>query len=104
MKDKQARIILALKNTQQPWYLSSLAKACNITYVHTTNTIKVFESLGLTTNEKHGKIKEIKLTERGAQLATLLEKIYEIINQAQKQQPEPKVPKEESPAAKEEKK
>lgn len=80
-KDKQARIILLLKNNQQPWYLSTLSKACDTTYVHTSNFIKTCESLGITTNEKHGKIKEIKLTERGMQLAELLSVMYGIINQ-----------------------
>ena len=99
-RDKQARIILLLKNSQQPWYLSTLSKACDTTYVHTSNFIKTCESLGITTNEKHGKIKEIKLTERGMQLAELLSVMYGIINQTNAQQQKVKA----SEPAKEEKK
>jgi predicted transcriptional regulator len=99
-RDKQARIILLLKNSQQPWYLSTLSKACDTTYVHTSNFIKTCESLGITTNEKHGKIKEIKLTERGMQLAELLSVMYGIINQTSAQQQKVKA----SEPAKEEKK
>ena len=100
LRDKQARIILLLKNSQQPWYLSTLSKACDTTYVHTSNFIKTCESLGITTNEKHGKIKEIKLTERGMQLAELLSVMYGIINQTSAQQQKVKA----SEPAKEEKK
>lgn len=80
-KDKQARIILILSGSQQPWYLSTLSKACDTTYVHTSNFIKTCEEMGITTNERHGKIKEIKLTDKGVQLATLLSSMYSIMNQ-----------------------
>lgn len=82
-KDKQAKIILSLKTPNQSWYISSLAKASNTTYVHTCNFIALCESIGITTSEKHGKIKVIKLTEKGSQIADMIASIYNAINGSQ---------------------
>ncbi len=80
LKEKQAKILLSLKNTQQPWRIGSLSVACGTTYVHTHNFIKMCTESGLTSIEKHGKIKEIKLTEKGAQVAEMISGIYAIIS------------------------
>lgn len=85
LKDKQARIILSLKSKEQEWYLSSLAKATGTTYVHACKFINACEGKGLTESERHGRIKAIKLTERGVQLAELVSGIYGIMNQPQKE-------------------
>lgn len=92
LKQKQTRILLALRDTSQNWYISTLAKATDTTYVHTCNFLAACETLGITTSEKHGKIKLIKLTEKGLRLADLITNINTIITiqeQQQKQQPEP---------------
>lgn len=81
MKDKQAMILVSLKEGKQPWHISSLSKACNTTYVHTSNFIKKCERMGIVQNERHGKTKEIKLTEKGAKLAEMLSGVYAMINQ-----------------------
>lgn len=92
LKDKQAKIILTLKNNQQSWYLTTLAKASGTTYVHACNFIKTCEAIGIVTNEKHGKIKEIKLTEKGMQIADQISTIYSVIAQLQAKQLEAKIP------------
>ena len=79
-KDKQARIMMSLRSAGQEWYISSLAKASNTTYVHTCNFISACEGLGLTVSEKHGKIKVIRLTDRGTQIADMIAGIYNIIS------------------------
>lgn len=84
LKDKQARILIMLKNTQQPWYLSTLAKASDTTYVHTSNFIRECEKIGIITNEKHGKIKQVRLTEKGHQLADMLNSVYALVAPPQK--------------------
>ncbi len=80
-KDKQARIIMSLRTPGQDWYISSLAKATDTTYVHTCRFIGMCEAIGITSSEKHGKIKVIRLTERGTQLADMVASIYAIIGQ-----------------------
>ncbi|MGC8680053.1 MAG: hypothetical protein ACP5T6_02000 [Candidatus Micrarchaeia archaeon] len=74
-KEKRAKILLYMRSLQQPCTTTSISKACDTTYVHTTNFINECIKLGLISNEKHGKLKELKLTEKGIQLADLLTKI-----------------------------
>lgn len=95
-RDKHLKILLALRDTTQSWYISTLAKASNTTYVHTCNFLKVCEGLGITDSEKHGKIKLVKLTETGVKLADMLASAYSMVNSVeneravqQKQQQEP---------------
>jgi len=80
LKDKHIRILFALRDTTQNWYITNLAKASNTTYVHTCNFLGACENLGITSSEKHGKIKLIKLTEKGAKLAEMLANAYALIN------------------------
>jgi predicted transcriptional regulator len=88
LKDKHIRILFALRDTTQSWYIANLAKASNTTYVHTCNFLAACESLGITGSEKHGKIKLIKLTERGAKLTEMLANAYALINTVEKKEPE----------------
>ncbi len=90
LKDKQARIILSLREKEQEWYLSSLAKATDTTYVHACRFIGMCEGLGITTSERHGKIKVIKLTEKGNQIADLISGIYGMMQNKQEQPKEKK--------------
>jgi len=98
LKEKQVKILLLLKNTQQPWHITTLASASGTTYVHTHNFLKTCASLGIASIEKHGKIKEIKLTEKGALLADTLATVYATIT------PPPKTPEQKPEEKKEEKK
>ncbi len=79
-KGKQAKIILLLKNINQNWYISKLAKESNTTYVHTCNFILNCEMIGIVESEKNGKMKRIKLTERGQAIANKIEEIYSLMS------------------------
>ncbi len=85
-KEKQVRIILLLKNTQQAWRIANLSSSSGTTYVHTHNFLKNCAALGIVSIEKHGKIKEIKLTEKGNQIADALTIVYSAISQPSQQQ------------------
>lgn len=89
LKQKQVKIILALKDSAQNWYISSLAKASDTTYVHTCNFLVKCEMLGITSSEKHGKLKLITLTEKGMRLAELLVNVNSIVNVPEIQKIEP---------------
>ncbi len=96
IKEKQVKILLLLKNNPQAWHIGTLAVASGTTYVHTHNFLKSCAALGIASIEKHGKIKEIKLTEKGNQLADSLTLIYASISQPpQQQQAKPEEKKEE---------
>lgn len=89
LKDKQARIIMSLRVPGQDWYLSSLAKATDTTYVHACRFIGMCELLGITTSEHHGKIKVIRLTDKGMQIAELIASIYGMMGTPQQKAAEP---------------
>lgn len=76
LREKQARMLMALRDQSQNWYISSLAKAAGTTYVSACNFLISCERLGIVSAEKHGKIKSIKLTEKGAQVAEHVSGIY----------------------------
>lgn len=81
LMDKQARMLVALRDQTQSWYISSLAKATGTTYVHACNFLIECERLGMVESERHGKIKTIRLTEKGAQIAALVSDIYSSMRQ-----------------------
>ena len=80
-KNKQLRVFLALRDGSQSWYISTLAKAADTTYVHACNFISACESLGLIESEKHGKIKQIRLTPKGARVADMLASAVAVLNE-----------------------
>ena len=95
LKEKQARILVALKTGQAPWHINTLAQECGATYVHVCNFINTCERLGIVKNEKHGKTKDIKLTEKGSQLAEMVSSIYAVLG-PQQVPPQPPVEKKET--------
>lgn len=88
-RDKQAKLLLMLADGSKEWYLSTLAKSAEVTYIHTSRFIRRCESMGITGSEKHGKIKRIFLTERGRSIADGIQGIMNQMNgsQASPQQP-----------------
>ncbi len=89
LRGKQTRILVALRDTNQAWYVSSLAKAAGTTYVHACNFINVCEELGIVNCEKHGKLKVVKLTEKGAKMAEMISGISALMGQVAPPQSEP---------------
>jgi len=88
LKQKQTRILVALKDTSQNWYISTLAKATGTTYVHTCNFLATCEALGITVSDKHGKLKLIKLTDKGLRIAEMLVTINSLVNVPEQQKPQ----------------
>ena len=60
------------------------------TYVHACNFLAECEHLGITESEKHGKIKIIKLTEKGQRLAEMIAGINSLVANGQEQKPHEK--------------
>ncbi len=81
LMEKQAMIILTLKNAAQEWNISTLAKASGTTYVHTCNFLILCESKGIVSSERHGRIKTVKLTEMGTKLADMVDGIHTMISE-----------------------
>lgn len=85
-KQKQLRILLLLKDKSKDWYISELAKSASTTYVHACNFVMACESSGIVSSEKHGKLKVVKLTEKGIQIADNLATASALIAKEQPQQ------------------
>ncbi|MCL4411281.1 MAG: MarR family winged helix-turn-helix transcriptional regulator [Candidatus Marsarchaeota archaeon] len=82
LKDKQAKILLYLRDNADSSYISNLAEYANATYVHTCNFINTCEQLGIVKSERHGKIKQIRLTDKGIQIANLIANMYSWLQSA----------------------
>lgn len=85
LKQKQVKILIALRDTSQNWYISTLAKASGTTYVHACNFLAICEKIGITSSEKHGKLKLITLTERGSRVVELIMGINSLVNSQEQQ-------------------
>ena len=73
MKAKPCAMFILLKDEQQGWYPSKLARASGSSYVHTINLLSKLRALGAITMEKKGKQNTVKLTEKGAYLALTID-------------------------------
>ncbi len=92
-KDKQLRLLLTLSNGNgKEWYITDLAKAANVTYIHTSRFIGKCEESGIVASEKHGRIKRIFLTPTGREIAESLSGVMLKINQAKQQAVQQKEP------------
>lgn len=76
---KPAMMLLALKKMNKAKYGSILAKEIDCTYSHAVKILQTLEEMGLVVFEKRGRIKIIKLTKRGLQIADNIEAIKELI-------------------------
>ena len=75
IRKKPVRLLLNIKIGQGPKYVSVLAKDTDCTYSHTVKLLEIFKGLGIVEFEKHGRIKYVKLTADGAELAANFENV-----------------------------
>ena len=68
-------IFLQLKDTSKEWYASNLAASCGVTYVHTTKLLKEFKKSNLIVFEPKGRVKKVKLTDKGMQLVSAISEL-----------------------------
>ena len=74
-RPKPAMILVSLRKDLRNRYGSILAKEVDCTYSHTVKILQEMEKASLVTFEKHGRIKIIKLTDKGQKIAESIEKI-----------------------------
>ena len=67
-KEKQVRLLMALFNDGREWHISDLAKASDVTYIHTSKFVNRCESLGIIAVERHGRMKRLMLTDKGKEI------------------------------------
>lgn len=72
---KPALMLVALKKMSKARYGSLLAKEVDCTYSHAVKILQTLEILGLVVFEKKGRIKLIKLTKKGEEVAEGIDSI-----------------------------
>jgi len=77
---KPALMLVALKKIARARYGSILAKEVDCTYSHAVKILQSLERLNLVMFEKKGRIKLIKLTKKGQEVADSIENIKNLVN------------------------
>ena len=76
---KPALMLVSLKKNTRMRYGSILAKEVDCTYSHAVKILQTLEELKLVEFEKKGRIKLIKLTKKGVNVADAIENIQSLI-------------------------
>ena len=76
---KPTLMLVSLKKNMRMRYGSILAKEVDCTYSHAVKILQILEELKLVEFEKKGRIKIIKLTKRGRDVAEAIENIQGLI-------------------------
>ncbi len=88
LKDKQAKILSTLASSDKEWHIADLAKASEVTYVHTSKFISKCEEAGIIGSERHGRVKRLFLTEKGKDVAKSVSNILDKIRPSEPEEPE----------------
>jgi predicted transcriptional regulator len=76
---KPALMLVSLKKNSRLRYGSILAKEVDCTYSHAVKILQTLEILKLVDFEKKGRIKVIKLTKKGKDVADAIENIQHLV-------------------------
>jgi len=79
-RKKPALMLVALKKSTRARYGSILAKEVDCTYSHAVKILQGLERIGLVSFEKKGRIKLIKLTKRGLEIADNIDNIKSLLS------------------------
>jgi len=72
-RKKPLMMILNLKNSGEGMYASSLAKKVDCTYSHVVKTLQKMKEHNLIVFEKQGRLKLLRLTEKGKEFAEIVD-------------------------------
>jgi predicted transcriptional regulator len=93
LREKPARILLALKTAKSPVYATILSKEADCTYSHTIKILDVMHVSGIVQFDKKGRIKGVKLTDDGWDIAHNMEavkkKLIQVEEKCRKQSKQP---------------
>ena len=74
-KEKPVKTLVSLAKKERVWYASMLCKEIDCTYPHMINVLNMFEGEGLIETEGQGRIRIVRLTQRGEDLAHEFENV-----------------------------
>jgi len=75
IREKPAMMLVNLLNPTTEPYASTLAKKVDCTYSHVVKILQEMEDAGLVNFEKSGRLKILKLTKKGEEIAKHIEAI-----------------------------
>jgi predicted transcriptional regulator len=78
-RKKPALMLISLKKNTRMRYGSILAKEVDCTYSHAVKIMQTLEELKLVEFEKKGRIKIIRLTKKGREVADAIEEIKKLV-------------------------
>jgi len=78
-RKKPALMLVSLKKNTRMRYGSVLAKEVDCTYSHAVKILQTLEELKLVGFEKKGRVKIIKLTKKGQEVADAIESIKALV-------------------------
>ena len=75
IREKPAMMLVNLLNSNSEVYASTLAKTVDCTYSHVVKILQEMEDAALVTFEKTGRLKILKLTKKGEEIAKHIDAI-----------------------------
>ncbi|MGV8151057.1 MAG: DUF2250 domain-containing protein [Candidatus Woesearchaeota archaeon] len=75
IREKPAMMLVNLLNSNSESYASTLAKTVDCTYSHVVKILQEMEDAGLVNFEKTGRLKILKLTKKGEEVAKHIDAI-----------------------------
>jgi len=81
---KPVKILISLRSG--PKYVTMIAKEVDITYSHAIKLLDIFNELGLVEFEEKGRIKMVKLTTSGEEIARILDNVLSKLSKLRKLQ------------------
>jgi len=75
IREKPAMMLVNMLNSTTEVYASTLAKNVNCTYSHVVKILQEMEDAGLVSFEKTGRLKYLKLTKKGEEIAKHIDAI-----------------------------
>jgi len=75
LREKPAMMLVGLLNATNEVYASTLAKTVDCTYSHVVKILQEMEDAGLVSFEKTGRLKYLKLTKKGEEIAKHIDAI-----------------------------
>ena len=88
LRKKPVKLLMALKMGGPVKYISMLSKETDCTYSHTVKLLDNFKQLGLVSFDNMGRVKYIKLTADGDELAGYFENVLRKLSKINVKQPE----------------
>ena len=90
LREKPAKILIGLKTAKGTVYATLLSKEADCTYSHTIKILNLFKNLGIVSFEKKGRVKKVRLTDDGWDIAHNLESLAKKLIQLQASAEQPK--------------